>query len=157
MRELPFVLYAVALLAAGLFIERFYCRFLCPLGGALGVLGRVHMFQWLKRKPQCGTSCRICEADCPVGAIEPTGQINMNECLQCLDCQVAYHDPGTCPPLKARAQRRQAAFDESIGGSIGGGGGDVGVAVEPWSGCCRGGSDDHGYELHRQFDGVDLG
>jgi NosR/NirI family nitrous oxide reductase transcriptional regulator len=39
-RELPFVLYAAALLGAGLFIKRFYCRFLCPLGGALAVAGR---------------------------------------------------------------------------------------------------------------------
>ncbi len=115
MRELPFVLYAVALLGAGLFVERFYCRFLCPLGGALAVFGRIHMFQWLRRKPQCGTQCRICEADCPVGAIEPTGQINMNECLQCLDCQVDYYDHDKCPPLIARKKRKQARVDDGIG------------------------------------------
>lgn len=107
-RDLPYVLYAGGLLAIGLFVERFYCRFLCPLGGALAVLGRVRMVRWLKRRPQCGSECRICETACPVGAITPIGAINMNECLQCLDCQVAYHDPGTCPPLKARAQRREA-------------------------------------------------
>ncbi|MBM3507791.1 MAG: 4Fe-4S binding protein [Alphaproteobacteria bacterium] len=114
-RELPFVLYAVALLAAGLFIERFYCRFLCPLGGALGVFGRLRMFKWLKRKPQCGTQCRICEADCPVGAIEPSGQINMNECLQCLDCQVDYYDDEKCPPLIARKKRKDARADAGMG------------------------------------------
>ena len=114
-RELPFVLYAVALLAAGLFIERFYCRFLCPLGGTLAVLGRVHMFQWLRRKPACGTSCRICESDCPVGAIEPSGRINMNECLQCLDCQVDYYDDNKCPPLIARKKRKEARTEAGIG------------------------------------------
>ena len=31
-RAWPFVLFAALLLAAGLFIERFYCRYLCPLG-----------------------------------------------------------------------------------------------------------------------------
>ena len=116
LRELPFVLYAVALLVAGLFIERFYCRFLCPLGGALGVFGRMHMFKWLKRKPQCGTQCRICETDCPVGAIEPSGQINMNECLQCLDCQVDYYDNERCPPLIARKKRKDARTEAGIGG-----------------------------------------
>ena len=115
MRELPFVLYAVALLAAGLFIERFYCRFLCPLGGALAVAGRIRMFKWLKRKPQCGTQCRICEADCPVGAIEPSGQINMNECLQCLDCQVDYYNDNKCPPLIARRKRKEARAEADIG------------------------------------------
>ena len=33
-RDWPFVVYALALLAAGLFIERFFCRYLCPLGAA---------------------------------------------------------------------------------------------------------------------------
>ncbi len=115
MRELPFVLYAVALLAAGLFIERFYCRFLCPLGGSLAVLGKLHMFEWLRRKPQCGTQCRICEADCPVGAVSPTGAINMNECLQCLDCQVDYYDDDKCPPLIARKKRKDARAEAGIG------------------------------------------
>lgn len=107
-RDLPYVLYAGGLLLTGLFVERFYCRFLCPLGGGLAVLGRMRMVRWLKRRPQCGTECRICETACPVGAITPIGAINMNECLQCLECQVAYHDPATCPPLKARAKRREA-------------------------------------------------
>ncbi len=30
-RAWPFVAYAGALLVAGLFVERFYCRYLCPL------------------------------------------------------------------------------------------------------------------------------
>ena len=106
-REWPFVLYALSLLAAGLFVERAYCRFLCPLGGSLAFFGRVHMFQWLKRKPQCGTQCRICEADCPMGAIAPSGEINMNECLQCLDCQADYYDDRKCPPLIQRRKRKE--------------------------------------------------
>ena len=36
-RAWPFVAYAVALLVAGLFVERFYCRYLCPLGAALAI------------------------------------------------------------------------------------------------------------------------
>ena len=107
-REWPFVAYALALLAVGLFVERAYCRFLCPLGGSLAFFGRAHMFEWLKRKPQCGTQCRICEADCPMGAITPTGEINMNECLQCLDCQADYYDESKCPPLIQRRKRKQA-------------------------------------------------
>jgi transcriptional regulator of nitric oxide reductase len=104
--EWPMVAYALALVAISLVIERFYCRFLCPLGGGLSILGRVRMFNWLKRHPQCGTECRICEAVCPVGAIKRSGEIDMNECFYCLDCQVTYFDDHRCPPMIARRKRR---------------------------------------------------
>ena len=40
-RGWPFVLFAIILLGAGLFVERFYCRYLCPLGAALAIPARV--------------------------------------------------------------------------------------------------------------------
>jgi transcriptional regulator of nitric oxide reductase len=98
-RAWPFVLYAGALLAIGLFSERAYCRFLCPLGGVLAVLDRLHLLNLLKRRPECGNPCRLCERGCPVRAIEPTGKIVTSECFQCLDCQVEYFDEKRCPPL----------------------------------------------------------
>ena len=107
-RAWPFVLYAAALLAAGLFIERFYCRYLCPLGAALAVPARLATFRWLKRRPQCGRECQICATRCPVQAIHPTGEINPNECIYCLDCQIHYYDDHTCPPLIKRRKRREA-------------------------------------------------
>jgi transcriptional regulator of nitric oxide reductase/ferredoxin len=105
-RAWPFVVYAVALLVAGLFVQRFFCRYLCPLGAALAIPARLRMFEWLKRKVQCGRECRICAQRCPVQAIHPLGQINPNECIHCLNCQTLYYDETTCPPLIARAQRR---------------------------------------------------
>jgi NosR/NirI family transcriptional regulator, nitrous oxide reductase regulator len=106
MTEWPMVVWALTLVAAGVFVERFYCRFLCPLGGGLSIFGRVRMFNWLKRRPECGTQCRICEAVCPVGAIKRSGEIDMNECFYCLDCQVTYANDRVCPPMIARRKRR---------------------------------------------------
>ena len=107
MTEWPMVAYALGLVAASLFVERFYCRFACPLGGGLAILGRVRMFNWLKRHPECGSRCRICESVCPVGAIKRSGEINMNECFFCLDCQVTYYDDHICPPMVWRRKGRQ--------------------------------------------------
>ncbi len=98
-RSLPYVAYAVVLLLAGLFVERFYCRFLCPLGAVAAVLGRLRIFNHLRRRPECGNPCRLCEAACPVAAIPESGKINLDECFQCLDCQVEYLDDRRCPPL----------------------------------------------------------
>jgi len=112
-RAWPYVIYAGALLTIGLFSERAYCRFLCPLGGVLATLDRLHVLNLLKRRPECGSPCRLCERACPVRAILPTGKIVTSECFQCLDCQVEYFDEKRCPPLvravKLRGDSRPAA------------------------------------------------
>ena len=114
MRDWPYVLYALALLVAGLFIERFYCRYLCPLGAALAIPARLKIFDWLKRRPQCGRECRICATTCGVQAINPIGQIVPNECIYCLKCQANYFDANTCLPLKQRALRRSGGNRENL-------------------------------------------
>ncbi len=98
-REWPFVIFAVVLLLAGLFIERFYCRYLCPLGAALAIPARLRIFDWLRRYKTCGNPCQLCAVDCPVQAINPEGDINPNECIQCLNCQQLYHNEKRCPHL----------------------------------------------------------
>ena len=100
-RAWPYVFYACALLMIGLFTERAYCRFLCPLGGVLALAGRLHLVDLLKRRPECGSRCHLCENSCPVKAISVTGKIKTAECFQCLDCQVEYFDDHRCPPLAA--------------------------------------------------------
>ncbi|WP_442969926.1 4Fe-4S binding protein [Roseibium sp. Sym1] len=107
-RAWPFVLFAVALLAAGLFIERFYCRYLCPLGAALAIPARLRMFDWLKRYRECGNPCNRCAKECMVQAIHPEGNINPNECLNCLHCQVLYQHDQKCPVcIKKLAKRKR--------------------------------------------------
>ncbi len=109
-RYWPFVLFAVAVLAAGLFVERFFCRYLCPLGAALAIPARLRIFNWLRRYRDCGNPCQRCNLECPVQAIDPTGEINPNECIQCLHCQMLYHHDQKCPHLiqkKAKRERRR--------------------------------------------------
>ena len=113
-RSWPFVLYAVALLAVGLFIERFFCRYICPLGAALAIPARLRMFEWLKRRWQCGLQCNICADQCPVQAIHPDGKINPNECTYCLKCQVIYNDDLVCPPLAEKRKRKESRLTKSL-------------------------------------------
>ncbi|WP_416384466.1 4Fe-4S binding protein [Roseibium aggregatum] len=114
-RAWPFVLFAVALLAAGLFIERFYCRYLCPLGAALAIPARLRMFDWLKRYRECGNPCNRCAKECMVQAIHPEGNINPNECLNCLHCQVLYQHDQKCPVcIKKLAKRKRFEVQTGI-------------------------------------------
>lgn len=106
-REWPFVLYALSLLLIGLVSHKFFCRYLCPLGAALTLPGKYRLFNWLRRRKECGTSCDVCAQACQIRAIPSSGEINMNECHYCLDCQVIYWDKNTCPPLLERHTRRR--------------------------------------------------
>ena len=115
-RAWPFVAYAVALLVAGLFVERFYCRYLCPLGAALAIPARIRMFDWLKRYHECGNPCQTCSNQCPVQAIHKTGEINPNECINCLHCQVLYQSETVCPVVIKKMKSR-AKLAASPGGA----------------------------------------
>jgi NosR/NirI family nitrous oxide reductase transcriptional regulator len=116
-RGWPFVLFAVIVLGMGLFIERFYCRYLCPLGAALAIPARIRMFAWLKRYHECGNPCQTCSQECPVQAIHPTGEINTNECINCLHCQVLYQSEAKCPVIVRQLKRRKAFQERNQGGS----------------------------------------
>ncbi|WP_425040486.1 4Fe-4S binding protein [Primorskyibacter sp. S187A] len=105
-RDWPFVVFALAILIAGLFIERFYCRYMCPLGAALAIPARIRMFDWLKRYRECGNPCHTCANECPVEAIHPTGEINPNECINCMHCQVLYQSEAKCPVIIKQVKRR---------------------------------------------------
>jgi NosR/NirI family nitrous oxide reductase transcriptional regulator len=115
MRDWPYVLFAIALLAAGLFIERFFCRYLCPLGAALAIPARMRMFEWIKRYHQCGQPCQTCANECMVQSIHPEGNINPNECLNCLHCQQLYTDEHRCPVVIKKRERRERQQGRSSG------------------------------------------
>ncbi|HFQ15259.1 MAG TPA: regulatory protein NosR, partial [Rhodobacteraceae bacterium] len=106
-RAWPFLLFVGILLLIGLFVERFYCRYMCPLGAALAIPARMRMFDWLKRYKECGSPCQTCAIECPVQAIHPTGEINPNECVNCLHCQVLYQSNDKCPVVIRKNKRRE--------------------------------------------------
>ncbi len=109
-RAWPFVAYAVGLLVLNLFVYKGFCRYLCPLGASLAVLGRLRLLDWIPRRAECGSPCQLCKVRCRYGAIEPTGRIDYPECFQCMDCVTIIHDPGQCvPQVVARRRGRRIA------------------------------------------------
>jgi len=112
-RAWPFTLYALVLLGIGLFVERFYCRYLCPLGAALAIPARLRIFDWLKRYHECGNPCQVCSNECPVQAIHPTGEIDPNECVNCMNCQVLYQSETKCPVVIKKVKRRKSAAESA--------------------------------------------
>ncbi len=82
------------LLVATVFVRNLYCRFLCPVGAALGLLSNLTVFR-IKRWSECN-SCKICEKACEWGAIQGP-KILVTECVRCDDCERLYLDTVKCP------------------------------------------------------------
>jgi transcriptional regulator of nitric oxide reductase len=98
-RSWPFVAYAVLLLLLSALYYKFFCRFVCPLGAAITLGGKLRLPNWLIRRKECGQPCQTCRYRCDYDAIRRDGTINYDDCFQCLDCVGIYHDDQRCAPL----------------------------------------------------------
>jgi NosR/NirI family nitrous oxide reductase transcriptional regulator len=96
-RSAPFVAYWFALILAALIMERFFCRYLCPLGAALALFSRFPI-KPIPRRNYC-SQCKVCNRGCAPHAIDTEGRINPAECLGCFECINSMRDPEICPPL----------------------------------------------------------
>jgi NosR/NirI family nitrous oxide reductase transcriptional regulator len=112
-RYWPFVAYAVGLLILSAFVHKAYCRYLCPLGAGLAILGAFPLFKWLHRRAECGSPCQLCRHKCEIGAIKKTGEIDYLECIQCLECVRIIEDPTECAPQRVAA-KKQRSFSTPI-------------------------------------------
>lgn len=105
------------LLVASVFVRNLYCRFLCPLGAALGLLSTLSIFR-IKRWSECST-CQLCENVCEWGAIR-NRRIIMTECVRCDDCERLYADQQRCPHWLLKFKREARAAAEQQTGAPGG-------------------------------------
>ena len=79
-------LFFIGILFLGIFLRRFWCRNLCPLGALFGFLSLKPLV--LKRyvSDTCD-SCSLCESKCKMGAITEEGKTEITgECILCFDC-----------------------------------------------------------------------
>lgn len=76
----------IAVVALNFYRARFWCRYICPLGALLGVVGKNPLVRLHKSGDQC-TNCRLCLADCQGGA--NSGNVTLwkpSECFYCCNC-----------------------------------------------------------------------
>lgn len=75
-----------AIVALNLFRKRFWCRYLCPLGGLLGLAAQRPLLRLVNDAGQCG-GCNLCTAHCQ-GAAQPNlpGEWRPSECFACWNC-----------------------------------------------------------------------
>jgi ferredoxin len=88
-----------------------WCRYLCPLGGALWPIAWVGALR-LRRDPAACTGCRACDRACPHSLeVSGTDEVRSGECTLCLACQDACPTRGALlleAPVLPRAVPRAA-------------------------------------------------
>jgi len=73
----------LAICAASLAVQRFWCRLLCPLGAIYSLAGRASP---LRRNTEGCVKCGKCRNSCRMGAIKEDFSYSQGECILCMDC-----------------------------------------------------------------------
>ena len=118
-RSWPFVAWAGGLVVLSASFYKGYCRYLCPLGAGMVIMGRLRRFDWIARRAECGRPCQRCRSDCAYQAIDKPGKVDYDECFQCLDCVAIYTNEELCVPLilKNRHVAGQVRIPIAVAGS----------------------------------------
>lgn len=82
----PAYLVAGLVLAASFWIPRAWCKYMCPLGGAISLLGNLSFLRIRRQADSC-KSCGVCETPCPVGIAIVNAKPHLSsDCIGCLAC-----------------------------------------------------------------------
>ncbi len=82
----------VAILIASFFVERFFCRYLCPLGALFTPASKGRLFR-IRRKGSVCSGCAQCSRACAMGIqVHENDRVTSGECIDCMRCM------GVCTP-----------------------------------------------------------
>ena len=76
----------VVIMVLQAFVERSFCRFLCPMGALFSLLPIVPFSQFSRRRERCGKRCNRCQDTCPVDIHPDQGGFHAGECIACGRC-----------------------------------------------------------------------
>ncbi|MEA4869818.1 MAG: FMN-binding protein [Christensenella sp.] len=92
------------IVAGSLYIERFFCRYLCPLGAVFAIVFKYRLFKIRKPRRDCG-SCRACTKRCSMGIpLYRSNVVRSAECIDCMNCvEICPRDNVSANPKPALA------------------------------------------------------
>lgn len=80
-----FVMLAIVVITS-LFIQRPWCKYLCPYGAFLGLFNKVKVFRVVRNKETC-VGCRKCSKECPMSIdVHKSEEVRVLSCISCMEC-----------------------------------------------------------------------
>lgn len=105
----------IILMLLSVVVRNFWCRFLCPYGALLGIIGWLSPMKITRTKATC-IDCELCTKACPSNIrVHTARRVWSDECTSCLACVQA------CPArdtLEVRARRRGRAVPSWVVGTL---------------------------------------
>jgi len=103
--EFTFIAVGFIIITAAL-IERFWCRYLCPLGAIIQPLSKLGLLK-VKKTDNC-TGCNLCMKNCGMG-LKDIGDVGCNNCMECVsDC------PTATKAIEVKFGRKTISYGKSI-------------------------------------------
>ena len=73
-----------------LLIERFFCKYLCPLGALFTLASHFRVFKLKRDSASCSGSCRVCSRKCSMSIpLYQYDKVRSGECIDCMKCTTA--------------------------------------------------------------------
>lgn len=109
---LPAFLILIAILVGSFFIERFFCRYFCPLGAILAVASKLRLTSIKKPRTACG-SCKLCSSHCPMQIdLSSRDKIRSADCINCFECV------SSCPKKNAVYSKNESDVKPLVAGAV---------------------------------------
>ncbi len=76
-------------LAGSMLYDRFFCKYLCPMGATLGLISKLSLFKVRRAEATC-IDCKACDKACPVNiTVSEVAVVDSPECINCNECVAA--------------------------------------------------------------------